>query len=86
MKQLRFLKENCYIFLTSNLKTKDYIISAGKKLSGKNISSLDKPVSGPMELCVDTTQLKKLINWSPKYSLKEGLKKTYDIMKSYHQK
>ena len=62
------------------------ITSEVKKLSGKDIRSLDKPVSGPMELSVDTTLTKKLIDWSPKFSLKEGLKKTYDIMRSYHQK
>ena len=71
---------------TGEMNSIKTITSEVKKLSGKDIRSLDKPVSGPMELCVDTTLLKKLINWSPAYSLKEGLKKTYDIMKSYHKK
>ena len=34
------------IFLTSNLKTKDYIISAGKKLSGKNILKTAYEING----------------------------------------
>ena len=57
-----------------------------EQLSGKKIKSLDKPVSGPMELTVDTTLVKKLIDWNPKFTLKEGLIKTYGIMKNYNQK
>ena len=71
---------------TGEMNSIKTITNEVKKLSGKNIISLDKPVSGPMELSVDITLTKKLINWSPKFSLKEGLKKTYDIMRSYHQK
>jgi len=71
---------------TGEMNSIKTITSEVKKLSGKNIRSLDKPVSGPMELSVNTTLTKKLIDWSPKFSLKEGLKKTYDIMRSYHQK
>ena len=71
---------------TGEMNSIKTITSEVKKLSGKDIRSLDKPVSGPMELSVDTTLTKKLIDWSPKFSLKEGLKKTYDIMRSYHQK
>ena len=38
-----------------------------------------------MELEVDITLAKKLIDWAPKFTLKQGLKKTYEIMKNYHQ-
>lgn len=62
------------------------ITSFVEDLSGKKIKSLNKPVSGPMELKVDTTLLKKLIKWDPKFSLKEGLAKTYEIMKNYSEK
>jgi len=62
------------------------ITSLVEDLSGKKIKSLNKPVSGPMELKVDTTLLKKLIKWDPKFSLKEGLAKTYEIMKNYSEK
>jgi len=71
---------------TGEMNSIKTITNEVKKLSGKNIISLDKPVSGPMELSVDITLTKKLINWSPRFSLKEGLKKTFDIMRSYHQK
>ena len=61
------------------------IVSEVEKLSGKKIRSLDKPVSGPMELTVDTSLTKKLIDWEPKFTLQKGLKKTYEIMKNYQQ-
>ena len=61
------------------------IASEVEKLSGKKIISLDKPVSGPMELTVDTSLTKKLIDWEPKFTLQKGLKKTYEIMKNYQQ-
>lgn len=57
-----------------------------EKVSGKKIISEDKQVSGPMKFVTDISKLQKLINWEPKYSLKEGLEKTYNIMKEYHLK
>ena len=60
------------------------ITSEIEKLSGKKIKSLNKPVSGPMELAVDTTLTKKIIDWTPKFTLEQGLGKTYEIMKNYH--
>ena len=38
-----------------------------------------------MELTVDTSLTKKLIDWEPKFTLQKGLKKTYEIMKNYQQ-
>ncbi len=57
-----------------------------ENVSGKKIISEDKQVSGPMKFVTDISKLQKLINWEPKYSLKEGLEKTYNIMKEYHLK
>ena len=68
---------------TGEMNSIKTITSEIEKLSGKKIRSLNKAVSGPMELSVDTTLTRKLIDWSPKFSLKEGLKKTYEIMKDY---
>ena len=39
-----------------------------------------------MELEVDISLVKKLTGWKPKYSLEQGLKKTYEIMKYYYKK
>tara|TARA_B100002052_G_C15847121_1_gene583082 strand:- start:232 stop:1122 length:891 start_codon:yes stop_codon:yes gene_type:complete len=57
-----------------------------EKMSGKKIISEDKQVSGPMKFVTDISKLQKITNWKPKFSLKEGLEKTYNIMKDYHLK
>ncbi|MDO8659027.1 MAG: NAD(P)-dependent oxidoreductase [Candidatus Parcubacteria bacterium] len=54
-----------------------------EKLSGKKIKNLDKPVSGPMNFVCDISLVKKLTGWEPKYSIEQGLKKTYETMKQY---
>ena len=56
-----------------------------EKLSGKKIISENKNVSGPMELIVDISLIKKLTRWKPAYSLEEGLEKTFNIMKEYYK-
>ena len=54
-----------------------------ENLSGKKIISENKDVSGPLEFITDISKIKKITGWSPKYTLEEGLKKTYEIMKNY---
>jgi len=49
------------------------------RLSGKNIN-VKYGLSGPQgthRYCADTTKMKKVLGWSPKISLDEGLKRTY---------
>ena len=54
-------------------------------LSGKKIKDLNQPVSGPMNFVCDISLIKKLIGWKPKYSIEEGLRETYGIMKQYKE-
>ena len=61
------------------------IINYVEKLSGKKIISENKKVSGPMELLVDISLIKRLTGWRPAYSLEEGLEKTFNIMKEYYK-
>lgn len=61
------------------------IINYVEKLSGKKIISENKKVSGPMELIVDISLIKRLTGWRPAYSLEEGLEKTFNIMKEYYK-
>ena len=56
-----------------------------EKLSGKKIISENKKVSGPMELIVDISLIKRLTGWRPAYSIEEGLEKTFNIMKEYYK-
>ena len=54
-----------------------------ENLSGKKIVSENKDVSGPLEFIADISKLKKITGWSPKYTLEQGLTKTFKIMKDY---
>lgn len=40
------------------------------ELESKNISNV--------RLCPDSTRIKEVLNWSPKYSLEEGIQATYE--------
>ncbi len=57
------------------------IVKIVEEISGKKIISLNKKVQGVMEFVADTSLLKELTGWEPTYTLKEGLIKTYNIMK-----
>ena len=70
---------------TGEMNSIKTITSEIEKLSGKRIFSLNKSVSGPMELSVDITLIKKLIDWKPQHTLQSGLRKTFEIMRSYYQ-
>ena len=66
----------------SSIKDMCQIISS---ISGKEIVSENKKVSGPMEFVTDISQIKKITGWEPKYDIQSGLKKTYEVMKGYYQ-
>lgn len=57
-----------------------------ENISGKKIISLDKKVTGVMEFVADISLLQRLTGWKPKYSLREGLEKTFNIMKKNNSK
>lgn len=59
------------------------IVGIIEDLSGKKIKDLNQPVSGPMHFVCDISRVKSLIDWEPKYSIEEGLRETYEIMKQY---
>ena len=70
---------------TGTMDSINKISTIVERLSGKKILSENKSVSGPMELKVDISLVKKLTGWKPAYSLEEGLRKTYNIMKEYYK-
>lgn len=55
-----------------------------ESLSGKKITDQGIAVSGHMEFCQDLSLIKSIINWEPKFSLAQGLEKTYTEMKSIY--
>lgn len=54
-----------------------------EELSGIEITDQDTKVSGHMEFYQDVSLLKSIIDWEPKYSLREGLTKTFNAMREY---
>ena len=56
-----------------------------EELSGIKIVDQNIKVPGHMEFFQDISLLKSIINWEPKYSLKEGLIKTYNKMLDYYK-
>ena len=67
----------------SSLKLISKII---EDLSGKKIVSKDKIVSGPMEFNTNIKKISEITGWEPKFDIKNGLEKTFNIMKSYYSK
>jgi nucleoside-diphosphate-sugar epimerase len=59
------------------------IVEMLQELSGCPINDLDQPVQGPMKFRCDLSTINKLIDWSPRYSIEEGVRRTYESMKSW---
>lgn len=54
-------------------------------LSGIKITDQNIDVSGHMEFCQDISLVKKITDWEPKFSLAQGLEKTYLEMKYLYE-
>lgn len=68
---------------TSKTTSVGDICNTLEKLSGKEITSLDIEVTGPMHFCCDISRIKEWTGWSPKHTIEEGLEKTYLRMKDW---
>lgn len=58
-----------------------HIVEVLQEVSGCPITVLDKPVQGPMEFVCDMTTLDNLIDWKPKVSIEEGIRRVYEKTK-----
>ena len=56
-----------------------------EEVSGGTITVLDNPVQGPMRFQCDMSTLHRLIDWRPCYAIDEGIRRTYETMKSYRK-
>lgn len=70
---------------TGTMTTVKRVVEVLEEISGCPITSLDQEVSGPMEFRCDMTTLNKLIDWKPRYSTEEGVKRTFEVMKSWRK-
>lgn len=62
------------------------VVDTLREISGCPITDLDQPVSGPMRFQCDMTTLNKLIDWKPQYTTEEGVRRTFELMKSWKEK
>lgn len=60
------------------------IVDILQDVSGCPINDLARPVQGPMQFRCDTTTMEKLISWRARYSVEQGVTRTYDLMKSWN--
>lgn len=60
-----------------------YIADILKNCSGKEIIDLGVEVSGPMNFCCDMSLLNQLTGWKPKFTIEQGIEKTYHRMKGW---
>lgn len=59
------------------------IVEILQEISGCPITNLDQRVQGPMKFRCDMTTIEKLIDWRPRYSIESGVRRTYELMKSW---
>jgi nucleoside-diphosphate-sugar epimerase len=56
------------------------IVDLLRELSGSPIHDEGREVNGPMEFRCDMTTLNSLIDWTPRYSTEQGVRRTYELM------
>ena len=59
------------------------IVDLVQELSGCAIEDKDCEVTGPMRFQCDTSTLEGVIDWQPRFSIREGVSQTYSVMKSW---
>ena len=59
------------------------VVDLLSEISGCRIVDLERPVSGPMQFRCDQTTLERLIEWRPAYSIEDGVRRTYELMKGW---
>jgi nucleoside-diphosphate-sugar epimerase len=60
------------------------VVDILQKLSGGRISVKDVPVQGPMRFQCDMTTLSRIIEWKPRWSVEDGVRRTWEVMRSGH--
>jgi nucleoside-diphosphate-sugar epimerase len=59
------------------------VVEILERLSGCKILDRGRAVEGPSRFRSDTTTLERLIGWSPRFSIEEGVERTYDLMAAW---
>ena len=62
------------------------IVEILQDLTGCPITEQGRSVEGPMRFQCDMTTIEGLIDWRPRYSIEEGVARTYELMKSWRER
>ncbi len=54
-------------------------------LSGNPITDLEMEVSGPMRFQCDMTTINGIIDWRPRFTIEDGIRRTWELMKLWRQ-
>ena len=54
------------------------VVEIFRRITGRPIDSMDKPVSGPLRFQADISTLQRLIDWRPQIGLEEGIRRTWE--------
>jgi UDP-glucuronate decarboxylase len=58
------------------------VVEILEEVSGVPIADLGREVSGPMHFRCDTTTMERLIDWRPRFSIEDGVRRTFEEMRA----
>jgi nucleoside-diphosphate-sugar epimerase len=61
------------------------VVEILEEISGRQITDLGLDVSGPMRFQCDMTTMNRLVQWRPRFSIEEGIRRTWDRMKTWKE-
>ena len=67
---------------SGQMTTVGEVVDILREVSGMEIVSLDKPVSGPQQFRADISTLQRVIDWEPRISIHEGIRRTWEFEKA----
>lgn len=62
------------------------VVEILEEISGCPITDLGMDVSGPMRFQCDMTTINRIIEWRPEFSIEDGIRRTWEMMKLWRQK
>ena len=80
--KLLYADYNSTIILgTGEMTSVGRVVDILREVSGKPIVSRDIPVSGPRQFQADPSTLRGLIDWTPRVSIEDGVRRTFEFEK-----
>lgn len=68
---------------TGTMTSVGRVVDLLRELTGCPIDVLDVPVEGFMQFRCDMTTLERIVDWRPQVSIEEGVRRTFETMRSY---